>query len=89
MKSYILIAVAAVAFSLFGKAVSTTWDTNPQKHIYGIGWRCPYPHCHETLGAFPKGLQAWEYRHLKQVQNQVIALHMRLAHGKGKPVAKK
>lgn len=81
MKSIITAILSAVlAFAACGRAVSTQWSTSPHKHPHGVGYRCPY--CTETWDAIPRGLKAWEVRHLKKVRAQCIALHMRLRHGK-------
>lgn len=83
MKHIILAILCAVfAFAVFGRAVSTRWEPGPHKHPHGVGLRCPY--CTETFGAIPKGLKAWEVRHLLKVRRQVYALHLKLRHGIGR-----
>jgi len=79
MKRIMMLALSVLALSCFGKAVSTTWNPSPPRHPHGVGMRCPY--CSQTWDAIPKGIKAWEYRHLVSVRRKLFALHLRLCHG--------
>ena len=79
MKKAIAIILAAVSLAAFGKAASTRWDPNPPKHPHGVGMVCPY--CGQTWGAIPKGLKAWEVRHLKSDMVKFFNLHLKVRHG--------
>ena len=79
MKRTILAALSVVAISCFGRAVSTAWVPGPHKHPHGVGLRCPY--CGQTWDAIPRGLKAWEVRHLVSERRKLYALHLRIRHG--------
>ena len=79
MKHFVIAVVfAAFAFSAFARAVSTRWEGGQHKHPFGVGLRCPY--CDQTCGAFPKGIRAWELRHLQSERRKYYLLHLRLRH---------
>ena len=82
MKKFIIAVAAIAAMTVIARPASTHWDPNPQPHRHGIGYRCPY--CEQTWGAIPKGLKAWEVRHLLAERRKFVALHMRIRHGAGK-----
>ena len=73
-----MIAVLAT-FVAFGKPSSTRWEGGGSKHPHGVGFKCPY--CDQTWDAIPKGIKAWEKRHLKQALWKCYLLHLRLSHG--------
>ena len=78
MKKIIFCFVCLFACIMLAKPASTHWDPNGQRFVHGIGFRCEL--CSDPFPAIPKGLKAWEVRHLKQVRGQTYALHMRLKH---------
>ena len=78
MKLVVFAIVAVFAPLVFGKGVSTRWETGTHKHPFGVGLRCPY--CDQTWGAFPKGIKAWELRHLQSERHKFYLLHLRLRH---------
>lgn len=80
MKTAIIAMITLLAFAVFGKPVSTAWETKPHTHKHGIAYRCP--HCHQTWGNIPPNLKAWETKHLLKVRRDMITLHMREVHGK-------
>lgn len=80
MKFAMFLLASITAVSLFGKAVSTTWESKPHTHKHGIYFRCPY--CGQTWGRNPPNLKAWEIRHLNTTLSNGIKLHMKLIHHK-------
>ena len=80
MRKIAAIAVCLVALATLAKPVSTRWEQNPNPHPHGVGRVCP--HCGQTWDAIPKGLKAWETRHLKQEGDKLYALHLKLRHGR-------
>ena len=82
MKHLVMLAAVLLTLCGFGKAVSTTWNPNPPRHPHGIGLRCPY--CSQTWTAIPKGLKAWEIRHLVSERKKYYQQHLRMLHGKAR-----
>lgn len=79
MKHFVMAVIFVfAALASCGKAVSTRWETGTHKHPFGVGLRCPY--CDQTWGAFPKGIKAWELRHLQSERRKFYLLHLRLRH---------
>ena len=79
MKHFVMAVICVFAtLASCGKAVSTQWETGTHKHPCGVGLRCPY--CDQTWGAFPKGIKAWELRHLQNERRKFYLLHLRLRH---------
>lgn len=79
MKKAILIALAALSLAAIGKPFSTHWTGKSEPHRHGVGMVCP--HCGQTWGAIPKGLKAWEVRHLKREMLKFYNLYLKVRHG--------